>query len=297
MIPASELLINADGSIYHLHLKPEQLADNIILVGDPARVSTVADFFDTKECTVTNREFVIVTGSYKGKRMTVMSTGMGTDNIDIVVTELDALANVDFNTREIKPVHRKLNMVRIGTSGSMQDHITMGSYVLSEISVGFDNTLNYYAGREAISLHDFEDAFMAHMQWNPRLAFPYFVKSSEKLNALFKEFCVEGMTISSPGFFGPQGRVVRLPLADPAMNAKANTFKHNGKVITNYEMESSALAGLGRLLGHETTTVCYIIANRVLQTADNNYKTGHQDTHSINDLIQKVLNKLATFED
>jgi len=297
MIPASELLINPDGSIYHLHLKPEQLADNVILVGDPARVSVVADFFDSKEFTVTNREFVIITGSYKGKRMTAMSTGMGTDNIDIVVTELDALANVDFKTREIKPTHRKLNMVRIGTSGSMQDHITMGNYVLSEISVGFDNTLNYYAGREEISLHDFEDAFMAHTQWTPRFAFPYFVKSSEKLNALFKEFCIEGMTISSPGFFGPQGRIVRLPLADPAMNTKVNTFQYKGKMITNYEMESSALAGLGRLLGHEATTVCYIIANRILQTSDSNYKTGHQDTHSINDLIQKVLNKLATLED
>ena len=296
MIPASELLINPDGSVYHLHLKPEQLADNIILVGDPGRVSVVADFFDNKECTVTNREFVIVTGSYKSKRMTVMSTGMGTDNIDIVVTELDALANVDFKTREIKPVHRKLNMVRIGTSGSMQDHIPMGSYVLSEISVGFDNTLNYYAGREAISLHDFEDAFMAHMQWDPRLAFPYFVKSSEKLNALFREFSVEGMTISSPGFFGPQGRIVRLPLADPDMNAKISAFQYKGKLITNYEMESSALAGLGRLLGHEATTVCYIIANRVLQTADNNYKTGHQANHSILDLIQKVLDRLVNFE-
>jgi len=294
MIPASELIINPDGSIYHLHLKPEQLADNVILVGDPERVPVVADFFDTKEFTITNREFVIITGSYKGKRMTAMSTGMGTDNIDIVITELDALANVNFKTREINPVHRTLNLVRIGTSGSMQDHITMGSYVLSEISVGFDNTLNYYAGREEISLHDFEDAFMAHMQWTPRLAFPYFVKSSEKLNALFKEFCVEGMTISSPGFFGPQGRIVRLPLADPDMNAKVTTFKHKDKVVTNYEMESSALAGLGRLLGHEATTVCYIIANRIQQTSDCNYKTGQQATNSMNDLIQRVLNKLAT---
>jgi len=296
MIPASELIINPDGSIYHLHLRPEQLADNIILVGDPGRVPVVAGFFDSKECTITNREFVIITGSYKGKRMTAMSTGMGTDNIDIVLTELDALANVNFKTREVNPVHRTLNMVRIGTSGSMQDHITMGSYVLSEISVGFDNTLNYYAGREEISLHDFEDAFMAHMQWTPRLAFPYFVKSSEKLNALLKEFCVEGMTISSPGFFGPQGRIVRLPLADPDMNAKVTAFKHKGKVVTNYEMESSALAGLGRLLGHETTTVCYIIANRIQQTTDSNYKTGHQANNSMNDLIQKVLDKLATLE-
>jgi len=296
MIPASELLINPDGSIYHLHLKPEQLADHIILVGDPARVPVVADFFDSQEFTVSNREIVTITGVYKGRRMTAMSTGMGTDNIDIVVTELDALANVDFTTREIKPIHRKLNMVRIGTSGSMQDHITMGNYLLSEISVGFDNTLNYYAGREEISLHDFEEAFMAHMQWTPRLAFPYFVKSSEKLNALFRDFCVEGMTISSPGFFGPQGRVVRLPLADPDMNAKINTFQHKGKMITNYEMESSALAGLGHLLGHEATTVCYIIANRILQTTDSNYKADHQSNNSMNDLIQKVLDKLATLE-
>ncbi len=291
MIPSSELIINPDGSIFHLHMKPEQLADNIILVGDPGRVSTVADFFDFEESKTANREFVSCTGSYNGHRFTVLSTGIGTDNIDIVMTELDALANVDFETREVKPQHRSLNIVRVGTSGSMQDHITLGSYVLSTISVGFDNTLNYYAGCDAISMHDFEQAFIDHMKWSPRLT-PYFVASSQKLNNLFKDMCIEGMTISASGFYGPQGRVVRLPLTDPEMNNKIPAFNHNGRVITNYEMESSALAGLGRLLGHEVTTICYIIANRRQQTADADYKKNRLATHSMNLLIESVLDKL-----
>ncbi len=297
MIPASELIINPDGSIFHLHMKPEQLADNILLVGDPGRVQTVAGFFDTITHSAQDREFVSRTGTYKGKLFTVLSTGIGTDNIDIVMTELDALANIDFATRTVKPQHRTLNIVRVGTSGSMQDHITLGSYVLSAISVGFDNTLCFYAGRETAGLPDFEEAFIRHMQWGRKMPYPYFVKSSDKLNNLFKDFSVEGMTISASGFYGPQGRVVRLPLTDPGMNAKITAFKHNNRVITNYEMESSALAGMAGLLGHEATTICYIIANRRAQTANSDYKQDTADNpHSMHHLIETVLTRLTQYK-
>ncbi len=294
MIPASELIINPDGSIFHLHMKPEQLAGNVILVGDPGRVEIVSGFFDTVTHSSHDREFVRSTGTYKGQRFTVLSTGIGTDNIDIVMTELDALANIDFATREVKPQHRTLNIVRIGTSGSMQEHIALGNYVLSTVSVGFDNTLCFYAGRETAGLPGFEEAFIRHMQWGRKMPYPYFVKSSDKLNRLFKDFTIEGMTISASGFYGPQGRVVRLPLADPGMNAKITAFEHDGRVITNYEMESSALAGLAALLGHEATTVCYIIADRKAQTADSGYKQSETaGRHSINHLIESVLTRLT----
>jgi uridine phosphorylase len=230
------------------------------------------------------------TGSYKGKRLTALSTGIGTDNIDIVVTELDALANIDFATRQVKPEHHTLNLIRIGTSGSMQDHITIGTSVLSAISIGFDGLLNFYAGRDAVCLLDYEAAFTAHMQWREQLPAPYFVAASEKLIRFFAGITVEGMTISAPGFYGPQGRVVRLPLADPQLNEKINTFRYNHKVITNYEMESSALAGLSRLLGHEAVTICHIIADRIHQTANAEYK--NTGAHSIVDLIEQILNKL-----
>jgi uridine phosphorylase len=283
-------MINPDGSIFHLHIKPEQLADTVILVGDPGRVQTVSDYFDDIEHRTQNREFAGCTGHYRGKRLTVLSTGIGTDNIDIVVTELDALANVDFATRQVRPGHRTLNLIRIGTSGSMQDHITIGTAVLSAISIGFDGLLNFYAGRDAVCLLDYEAAFTAHMQWGKQLPAPYFVAASEKLVRLFAGITVEGMTISAPGFYGPQGRVVRLPLADPQLNEKVSAFKYRNRVITNYEMESSALAGLSRLLGHEAVTICHIIADRIHQTADVAYK--NNSTHSIADTIEQVLNKL-----
>jgi uridine phosphorylase len=290
IIPSSELIINPDGSIFHLHIKPEQLADTVILVGDPGRVKTVSDYFDKIECQTQNREFVGCTGSYKGKRLTVLSTGIGTDNIDIVVTELDALVNVDFATRQEKPEHHTLNLIRLGTSGSMQDDITIGTSVLSAISIGFDGLLNFYAGRDAVCLLDYETAFTSHMQWKKELPAPYFVSASEKLIRFFEDITVAGMTISAPGFYGPQGRVVRLPLADPQINEKIRTFNYNHRVITNYEMESSALAGLSLLLGHEAVTICHIIADRVHQTANVEYK--NTATHSIVDMIAQVLDKL-----
>jgi uridine phosphorylase len=290
IIPSSELIINPNGSIFHLHIKPEQLADTVILVGDPGRVKTVSDCFDRIECRAQNREFVSCTGCYKGKRLTVLSTGIGTDNIDIVVTELDALVNVDFATRQVKPTHRALNLIRIGTSGSMQDNITIGTPVLSAISIGFDGLLNFYAGRDAVCLLDYEAAFTAHMQWRAQLPAPYFVAASGKLIRFFADMTVAGMTISAPGFYGPQGRVVRLPLADPQINEKIRAFSYQHKVITNYEMESSALAGLSRLLGHEAVTICYIIADRVHQTAHVEYKDS--PTHSIVNMIEQILDKL-----
>jgi uridine phosphorylase len=290
IIPGSELIINPDGSIFHLHIKPEQLADTVILVGDPGRVQTVSDYFDRVTHRTQNREFAGCTGSYKGKQLTVLSTGIGTDNIDIVVTELDALVNVDFATRQVKPEHRTLNLIRIGTSGSMQDDITIGTSVLSAISIGFDGLLNFYAGRDEVCLLDYEAAFTAHMQWREQLPAPYFVAASGKLTRFFADVTVAGMTISAPGFYGPQGRVVRLPLADPQINEKIRTFRYQHKAITNYEMESSALAGLSRLLGHEAVTICHIIADRVHQTANVEYK--NTATHSITNTIEKVLDKL-----
>jgi uridine phosphorylase len=290
-IPASELIINSDGSVFHLHIKPEELADTVILVGDPGRVKTVSDYFDNVESRNENREFVSCTGTYKGKRLTVLSTGIGTDNIDIVVTELDALANVDFTTRQAKPEHRTLNLIRVGTSGSMQDHIRVGTSVLSSISIGFDGLLNFYAGRDSICLLDYEEAFIRYMKWNSQLPAPYFVEASKKLTHFFADITVEGMTISAPGFYGPQGRVVRLPLADPGINEKISNFNHKNRVITNYEMEGSALAGLSRLLGHEAITICYIIADRIHQTANVDYK--ERQKGSIIDLIEKVLDKLV----
>jgi uridine phosphorylase len=292
VIPASELIINGDGSVFHLHLKPHELADTVILVGDPDRVKTVSDYFDTVEFRVQNREFVSCTGNYKGKRLTVLSTGIGIGNIDIVLTELDALVNVDFATREVKPVHRALNLIRIGTSGSLQPHITTGTAVLSAISIGFDGLLNFYAGRNAVCLRDYEAAFTAHMQWNTQLPAPYFVAASEQLAHLFADITVAGMTVTAPGFYGPQGRVVRLSLADPQVNEKLGQFEYRGKVITNYEMEGAALVGLARLLGHEAVTICYIIADRVHHTMNADF--GANSATAIAGLIEKILQKLIT---
>ncbi|MDR3236374.1 MAG: nucleoside phosphorylase [Prevotellaceae bacterium] len=290
-IPSSELIINGDGSVFHLHLKPEQLADTVILVGDPGRVETVSWYFSTIECRARNREFVSCTGVYKRKRLTVLSTGIGVGNIDIVLTELDALANVDFATRTVKPAHRTLNLVRVGTSGALQDHVAMGDAVLSEISIGFDGLLNFYAGRDAVCLADYEAAFVEQMQWSERLPAPYFVAASEKLVRLFADIATAGMTITAPGFYAPQGRVVRLPLADPLMNDRIRRFAYDGRTITNYEMEGAAIAGLARLLGHEAVTLCHIIADRVHRTANAEYKNDDDD-RSLTALIEQVLEKV-----
>lgn len=284
-IPESELIINSDGSAFHIHIKPEQLADRVIVVGDPGRVDQIAVFLDSIECRNASREFVSVTGSYKGKRFTVLSTGIGTDNIDIVMTELDALANIDFSTREEKPEYRKLTILRIGTCGALQPDVPIGSYVFSRVSIGFDGLMNWYADRE--SLDDFEAAFKAHMNWNPHLPDPYFVRASERIAQAFEGSTIQGMTISAPGFYGPQGRVVRLPLAMPDMLDRISAFRFGGMKINNFEMESSALAGLAAKLGHDAGTVCCAIANRQLKDSNPNYK------RKIEELVQLCLDTLA----
>lgn len=286
IIPDSELIINSDGSVFHLHLKPEQLSDKIIMMGDPERVSLTASFFDSIECNVQSREFHTITGTYKGKRITALSHGIGPDNIDIVITELDALANVDFETREVNEEFKQLTMVRVGTSGGLQTHCPIGSYVVAAKSIGFDGVLNYYEGRNQIALNEFENAFKQHVNWNPLHCSPYVVKADEELVERVGHDMIKGVTISAIGFYGPQGRYVRMPLANPDLNSKIETFRYESDVITNYEMESAPLAGLGRLMGHKAMTVCTIIANRLAGESNSNYKG------SIEDLIKKVLDRI-----
>lgn len=287
--PESELIINPDGSIFHLHLRPEQLADKVILVGDPGRVALVASHFEEKECEVESREFKTVTGTYKGKRITVLSTGIGCDNIDIVVNELDALANIDFATRHEKPNFRQLELVRIGTCGGLQPHTPEGTFIASQKSLGFDGLLNFYAGRNEACDLEFEKAFLAHMQWqgNQCIAHPYCVDNdAELLDRIGQIDMVRGVTIACGGFFGPQGRRLRVPLADPTANDKIMAFKHGDLCFTNFEMESSALAGLSKLMGHKAMTCCMVIANRVAGKANPNYK------NSIDTLISLVLDRI-----
>lgn len=288
-IPSSELIINPDGSIFHLHVRPEQLADKVILVGDPGRVNLVASHFDKIECDIESREFHTVTGSYNGKRITVLSTGIGCDNIDIVVNELDALANIDFEKRTVKNEIRSLELVRIGTCGGLQPFTPEGTFVASERSIGFDGLLNFYAGRAEVADAEFEAAFLRHMGWQgwQCIAHPYVVSADEELLArIASEDMVRGVTIACGGFFGPQGRKLRLPLADPDANEKIESFEYEGLKVTNFEMESSALAGLARLMGHKAVTCCMVIANRVAGKANPNYK------NSIDALIQVVLDRI-----
>lgn len=285
----SELIINSDGSVFHLHLKPEQLADKVILVGDPGRVETVAKYFDNIECEVSNREFRTITGTYHGKRISVQSTGIGCDNIDIVVNELDALANIDFTTREEKDKHRQLSIVRIGTCGGLQTFTPVGTFICSEISIGFDGLLNFYNGRDEVCDLPMEEAFKKHMNWNQRLGAPYFIHNDEELlDRIFhpEKGMVKGVTIACGGFYGPQGRELRIPLADPMQNEKIEKFEYQGKKITNFEMESSAVAGLSKLLGHKALTVCMVIANRKIKEANTGYK------NQIEDLIKIVLENI-----
>ena len=288
IIPSSELIINQDGSIFHLHLRPEQLADTVILVGDPGRVEMVSSFFDTTECKVSNREFNTVTGTYKGKRMTVLSTGIGIGNIDICVTELDALANVDFETRQARETFRRLTLVRLGTSGAIQPDIKVGEFVFSRTSIGFDGLLNYYAGRNEVCDLALERAFTAHTGWNELLPKPYFVDADPTLTELFRDTTREGITIAAPGFYGPQGRWVRIAPQDPELNRKIESFEYEGRRITNFEMESSALAGLAALMGHRAATICTIIAQRIAQDACTDYKP------FVREMIRMALDKLAT---
>ena len=283
----SELIINPDGSIFHLHVKPEQLADKIILVGDPGRVALVASHFETKECEVESREFKTITGTYKGKRITVQSTGIGCDNIDIVVNEMDALANIDFKTRHEKETFKQLTFVRIGTCGGLQPYTPVGTFVASVKSIGFDGLLNFYAGRNDVCNLELEEAFKKHMNWSPLLSAPYVIDGDKELvDRIAGEDMVRDITIACGGFFGPQGRELRIPLADPHQNEKVESFVYGDLRITNFEMESSALAGLSALMGHKAMTCCMVIANRVAKEANANYK------NSIDNLIIEVLDRI-----
>jgi uridine phosphorylase len=285
--PESELIINSDGSCFHLHLRPEQLADRVILVGDPARVDTVAAHFDTRECEVSSREFHTVTGTYKGKRITCQSHGIGCDNIDIVMNELDTLANIDYETRTERPEHRTLTCVRIGTCGGLQPFTPTGCFVASVKSIGFDGLLNYYAGRNEVCDIQLEYAFKKHMAWNPLKGAPYVaISDADLVEQIAGDDMIKGYTVSCGGFYGPQGRQLRIPLEDPRQNEKIESFEYDGMHICNFEMESSALAGLASLLGHRAMTCCMVIANRYTQKMNTEYK------NSIDTLIEKVLERI-----
>ncbi len=285
--PESELVINSDGSIFHLHLKPEQLADKVILVGDPGRVNLVASHFDSKECETTNREFHTITGQYKGKRITALSTGIGCDNIDIVMNELDALSNIDFTTRTEKAAHRALTLVRVGTCGGLQPNTPTGTYIASVKSIGFDGLLNFYAGRDEASDLQLEAAFKKHVGWNLKMGNPYVASADPALiDRIAGDDMVRGITIACGGFFGPQGRRLRLPLMDPTLNEKIESFEYEGMRVNNFEMESSALAGLATLMGHHAMTCCMVIANRRAKKMETNYKG------DIDGLITSVLERI-----
>lgn len=290
MIPIaeSELIINPDGSVFHLHIKPEELAHRVILVGDPGRVAMVGSFFDEVIYEGANREFVWKTGVFNKVMFTVLSTGIGTDNIDIVLNELDALVNIDFKTRLKKETHTPLQIVRIGTSGSLQEDLPVDSWLLSQKAIGFDGLLNFYDGRFKISDIPFEEAFVAHTGWLKNLPAPYVVKADSLLiDKLSSKQVTPGVTISAPGFYGPQGRVLRLPLALPQLNEKISSFKFENQIITNFEMECSAIYGLSALLGHKAATVCVIIANRWQGTYSKNYK------QVVAQLVEYVLKNLS----
>lgn len=282
----SELIINEDGSIFHLHLKPQELADKVILVGDPGRVALVASHFDGVECEVNNREFRTITGNFKKKRITIVSTGIGCDNIDIVLNELDALANINFETRKENANLRPLTLVRIGTCGGLQPNTPIGTFIASEKSIGFDGLLNYYANRDKLDIA-FEKEFKKQVNWNPQLGNPYVADADkELLEQIAQDDMVRGVTIACGGFFGPQGRRLRIPLADPQLNEKIVKFEYNRYKITNFEMESSALAGLAQHMGHKAVTCCMVIANRIQKEANSGYK------NTIDGLIKKVLERI-----
>lgn len=287
VIPSSELIINSDGSIFHLHIRPEQLADKVFLVGDPARVDLVAKRFDSIECNVSSREFHTITGVYKGKRITVLSHGIGTDNIDIVINELDALANIDFSTRKVKDTFRQLTLVRVGTSGGLQDETPIGTYVAAERSIGFDGVVYFYGDTQRVRDMDMEQALEQQLDWSIDRLKPYVVASDSSLiEQITKDDIVRGNTIAANGFYGPQGRMLRLPLHDEALNKKIQNFEYKGRKITNYEMESSSLAALSAMMGHRAMTVCCIIAGRKAQNMNTDYKG------SIEGLIDIVLDRI-----
>jgi len=287
MIGESELILNSDGSIFHLHLRPEHIADTVLLVGDQDRVDMISKYFDKVEFKVQNREFKTHTGIYKGKRISVVSTGIGTDNIDIVLNELDAICNIDLETRTVKSNHCKLNLIRIGTSGALQGDIPVDTPVITKMAIGFDGLLNFYRNRDSISNIEIENAFVKHTHWNLKLAAPYFIEGSQRLIDKIGFDMLKGLTISAPGFYGPQGRVLRLPLVDEHLNDKISAFRFNDMRINNFEMESSAIYGLSKLLGHEALTVCMVIANRIRKEYSKNYKKG------VEQLVLLVLDRIS----
>lgn len=287
IIPPSELVINEDGSAFHLHLRPGQLADRVILVGDPNRVTMIGTYLDKRELEVQSREFHTITGYYQGKRVSVVSHGIGCDNIDIVLTELDALANIDFQSRTVRPEFHQLSLVRIGTSGSLQADIPVGSYVVAQKSIGLDGVIYFYDGNERVRDLELEEALLRQLDWRIEGVRPYVVSADLSLvEQIAGNDFVRGMTMAANGFYGPQGRYLRLPLMDPALNGKIERFCFREARVTNYEMESSALAGLAALMGHRAMTVCCIIAGRVSKQMNTDYK----DT--MPDLIQKVLERI-----
>lgn len=286
--PASQLIINEDGSAFHLHIKPEHLADKIILVGDQGRVDMVASFFDegSIECDIQSREFHTITGRYKGKRISCISTGIGTDNCDIVMNEIDALANIDFATRTEKPQARQLEIIRIGTCGAMQDDIALGTFLVSVKSIGFDGVLAFYENRDKVADLGFEEALVDYIHYPAKAARPYVVSADPELvERIAKDDMSRGCTIAANGFYGPQGRTLRVGLAEPHMNERISEFRYEGQRITNYEMEGSCIAGLGLHMGHKAMTVCCVIAQRKVEAANTDYKP------RIKELIQTVLER------
>ena len=283
-----DLIINKDGSVYHLCMKPQDLADTVIVVGDPQRVHEISDYFANIEHTASNREFNSCTGYYNGKRITALSTGIGTDNCDIVMHEVDALVNFDLKTRTLHPELRSLKMVRIGTSGSIQPDVPVDTFLLSTHAVGLDNLLHFYRDSSKVIDQELTEAFAHHASWPKDLSKPYFIKGSDKLIDLFKPFCISGITATSPGFYGPQGRFLRLPLMDPDLMKKLQSFRYGEQRIINFEMETSALYGLGALMGHQMATICVLIANRATGTYNQNHKI------IVNNLISMVLNRITS---
>ena len=287
--PASQLIINADGSAFHLHLQPQFLADKIILVGDQNRVDMVASFFDegSIECDVQSREFHTITGRYQGKRISCISTGIGTDNCDIVMNEIDALANIDFATRTEKTEKRSLEIVRVGTCGGMQEDIPLGTFLVSEKSIGFDGVLAFYEGRDEVCDLGFENALADFIHYPAKAARPYVVAANKDLvNRIAGNDMMRGCTIAANGFYGPQGRVLRVGLAVPDINERISDFRYEGQRITNYEMEGSCIAGLALHMGHRAMTVCCVIAQRKAEAANTDYKP------RIKQLIQTVLERI-----
>jgi uridine phosphorylase len=284
----SELIINPDGSVYHIKLHPEQIADTVIVVGDQHRVEMISKYFDDIEFKVQSREFVTHTGTYRNKRITVLSTGIGTDNIDIVINELDAAVNIDLKTRMLKDTFRSLDIIRLGTSGALQADIPVDSFVMSSHGLGLDGLLNFYHPKKNIFNDDIAEAFIKHTKWNKNLARPYVVKGSEKLMKKLGKGLTSGITATACGFFGPQGRELRIPLAVPDLNEKIETFRFDKYRITNFEMETSALYGLCAVLGHQALTICDIIANRLSKQYSKDYKI------SVEKMIQMVLERLTS---